>query len=199
MDSFKSLHFQERSRPRSRNCEALVRKEGWSAPSSRCLWAGEEVGGVPACPDWSGHACLSMMESSPTWASSFGAGSLSRAQTSRVTHFACYRGKRGCVRYAGLLLGHMGNTLGAKVPADVYKKSERARKKHDAERRKEGGSFTSEGKMHLEDSSEDFAFSFMENPSGLREGGGGGGPVQTCRHGAHDIHTHACKHTFTPV
>lgn len=64
--------------------------------------------------------------------------SLSRAQTSRVTHFACYRGKRGCVRYAGLLLGHMGNTLGAKVPADVYKKSERARKKHDVERRKEG-------------------------------------------------------------
>lgn len=59
--------------------------------------------------------------------------SVFKAQTSTVTHFACYRGKSGCVRYAGLLQGHMGNTLGAKVPADVYKKSEREGKKHDVE------------------------------------------------------------------
>lgn len=41
--------------------------------------------------------------------------SVFKAQTARLTHFACYRGKSGCVKYAGLLQGHMGNTLGAKV------------------------------------------------------------------------------------
>lgn len=81
--------------------------------------------------------------------------------------------------------------------ADVYKKSERQR-----EREKErnttwsggkGGSFTSEGKMHLQDSLEDLTsphlFSFMENQSGLRRE-----RVQVCRHRTHDIYTHMHTH-----
>lgn len=54
----------------------------------------------------------------------------------------------------------------------------------------------SDGKMHLQDSSEDVTsphlFSFMENRSGLpRE------RVQVCRHRTHDSHTHMHTHVHT--
>lgn len=113
-----------------------MRKEEWNTASSRCLWAG--LAGGNTCVPLLVWSCLSVNDGVKADTDEHIGSSLSRAQTSRVTHFACYREKRGCVRYAGLLLGHMGNTLGAKVPADVYKKSERARKKHDVERRKKG-------------------------------------------------------------
>lgn len=117
--------------------------------------------------------------------------SVSKAQTSRVTHFACCRGKSVCVRYAELLLGHMGNALGAKVPADVYKKRERGGKKETPCRAKERGAAlclkekcTSRIprrtlRPHL--------FSFMETRSGLRRE-----RVQVCRHGTP---SHTCMVT----
>lgn len=56
----------------------------------------------------------------------------------------------------------------------------------------------SKGKMHLQDSSEDFTsphlFSFMENQSGLwRE------RAQVCRHRTQDIYTHMRTHVHTSI
>lgn len=100
-----------------------------NAQSSRCLRAGWGWG-WGACvlrPVWS---CLAVTHGAKPDIAEQILSSVFKAQTSILTHFACYRGKSGRVRYSGLLQGHMGNTLEAKVPADVYKKSEREKEKN---------------------------------------------------------------------